>query len=114
MAKKTVKRQASSKTSANGKPKGKKPAKPDCDLPVAQKRTGFRYEATGKLNKQLIDGMGAQPKVIASALLQAKRPVTNAELTEQVSGKLTTRQEPKRVVSFYLVQWRNLGFVKRV
>lgn len=113
MAKKTkdaVKRQASAKRSTTGKPKS---TKPDCELPEALRSTGFHYERTAKLTKELVSGMGAQPKVIAGALLQANRPLTNAELTKAVSSRLSTRQEPKRVVSFYLVQWRNLGLVKR-
>jgi hypothetical protein len=46
--------------------------------------------------------------------MQKIGPATAAEIADQVKDRLKTKQEPQRVVSFYLTAWKKLGIVKAV
>jgi hypothetical protein len=46
--------------------------------------------------------------------MQKLGPATAAEITDQIKGKLKTKQEPQRVVTFYLMAWKKLDLVKTV
>ena len=39
-------------------------------------------------------------------------PATAAEIADQIKDKLKTKQEPQRVVAFYLAAWKKLDLVK--
>jgi len=41
-------------------------------------------------------------------------PATAAEIAGQVKDRLKTKQEPQRVVAFYLTAWKKLDLVKTV
>jgi hypothetical protein len=97
---------------AKAKAKPKAEAKP----PRAKKGESFRtstvYAPSAKLNEKAIEELGDQAKIVAATLVK-KAPVTLAQLAELVTGKLTTRQDPKRVVAFYLTQFKADGLVKK-
>lgn len=71
---------------------------------------GNTYQSTGDGRKKFNDLTG-QGKIVADALV-ASEPITAADLAAKIGGKLETKQEPARVVGFYLSQWKTDGLVK--
>ena len=46
--------------------------------------------------------------------MQKLGPAIAAEIADQIKEKLKTKQEPHRVVTFYLTAWKKLDLVKTV
>jgi len=76
---------------------------------VKRVRQSARYQLTGDLS----DTKSPQQLLIRD-VMQKLGPATAAEIVSEVKGKLKTKQEPQRVISFYLVAWKKLGLVKAV
>jgi hypothetical protein len=53
-------------------------------------------------------------QLLIQAAMKKLGPATAAEIAAQVKDKLETKQEPQRVVSFYLAAWKKLAVVKSV
>jgi hypothetical protein len=85
----------------------------------AKKKTPRRPKGEKQLaNYQLADELpetitGAQ-QILIRDVLRDLGTVNAAQIAEQIKGKLKTKQEPERVVSFYLSEWKKKGFVKAV
>lgn len=69
-----------------------------------------RLYELGDLGDQKFKGQAA---LIVKAL-QDKSPQTVAELAEVIAKDLVTRQDPLRVVSFYISTWKKRGLIKAV
>ena len=54
-----------------------------------------------------------QAQLIINSLVN-KHPVTAQQIADDIKARLTTRQDPLRVVSFYLSTWKKSGLVKVV
>jgi hypothetical protein len=76
---------------------------------VKRVRQSARYQLAGELS----DTKSPQQLLIRDAMKKLG-PATGAEIAGQVKGKLTTKQDPQRVVGFYLSTWKKLGVVKTV
>jgi len=77
--------------------------------PAKRVRQSTRYQIAGELS----DTKSPQQLLIRDAMKKLG-PSTAAEIADQVKGKLNTKQEPQRVVAFYLAAWKKLGVVKAV
>src|SRR5579871_4890266 len=71
-------------------------------------RRGHSYELTAKGRKIEAKELGPQKSVIFPLL---KTPKTAAQIASAVEGKLETKQDTLRVVSFYLAQFKKDGIV---
>ncbi len=76
---------------------------------VRRMRQSARYQLTGELS----DTTSSQQLLIRDAMKKLG-PATAAEIAGQIKGKLETKQEPQRVVAFYLAAWKKLNLVKAV
>lgn len=54
-----------------------------------------------------------QAALIVKTMLD-KHPITAKQITDTIKSRLTTRQDPLRVVSFYLSTWKKSGLVRVV
>jgi hypothetical protein len=72
-------------------------------------RQSARYQLTGELS----DTTSSQQLLIRD-VMKKLGPATAAEIAGQVKERLKTKQEPQRVVSFYLTAWKKSGLVKAV
>lgn len=54
-----------------------------------------------------------QAELIVRTMLD-KHPITAKQITDAIKARLTTRQDPLRVVSFYLSTWKKSGLVRVV
>ena len=52
-----------------------------------------------------------QQKLIIDAMTAAKRPLSTPQIAEEIAGSLQTRQDPQRVVAFYMSVWKKKGMV---
>ena len=89
---------------------GNGPDRPDPQEQPAKEpvqRVTQRYVRTNKEVKE----MKGQGRIILEALEKSDKPLNVSELTEQVKGKFETRQDPERVVGFYLSKWKREGIV---
>ena len=77
--------------------------------PVKRVRQSARYQIAAELS----DTTSPQQLLIRDAMKKLG-PATAAEIAGQVKDKLKTKQEPQRVVSFYLAAWKRRGIVKTV
>ncbi|HTA23017.1 MAG TPA: hypothetical protein VK763_05750 [Terriglobales bacterium] len=77
--------------------------------PAKRVRQSAKYQLAGELS----DTKSPQQLLIRDAMKKLG-PATAAEIAGQVKGKLTTKQTPERVVSFYLAAWKKIGTVKSV
>lgn len=77
--------------------------------PVKRVRQSARYQLAGELS----DTTSSQQLLIRDTMKKLG-PATAAEIATQVKGKLETKQEPQRVVTFYLTAWKKTGLVKAV
>lgn len=75
--------------------------------PVKRVRQTSRYQ----LARELSDIKSPQQLLIRDAMKKLG-PATAAEIAGQVKDKLKTKQDPQRVVSFYLAAWKKSGLVK--
>jgi hypothetical protein len=76
--------------------------------PAAQvPRVTQKYLRTSKEAKE----MKGQGKIVLDALNSADGPMNVEELTAQLKGKFTTRQDEARVVGFYLSKFKRDGLV---
>lgn len=98
-------------TEKKAKAKGKKKAKAKKTNGDAVRKS-TAYAPSAKLTDQAIEELGNQAKVIADAVIK-HAPATLAQLADAVANKLTTKQDPKRVVAFYLTQFKNDGLIKK-
>ena len=65
------------------------------------------YELAGK-EFPAIAGQGA----LIKAALEKRGTATAAEITSDIDGRLQTKQEPHRVVTYYMLMWKSKGLVK--
>jgi hypothetical protein len=66
-----------------------------------------------KLNADAFDGekkLGAQPALIVEAMGQLG-PATVKQIADAIKDRLQTRQDPERVVNFYMSTWKKAGKV---
>src|SRR5690348_6039572 len=101
------KAKAKATTTAKAKAKGKDKAKGQ-----GRGRKSTVYEPSAKLTESAMEDLGSQAKVVAATLVKTA-PTTLSELAKSVASKLTTKQYPKRVVAFYLTQFKSDGLVKK-
>lgn len=67
-----------------------------------------RYELNeSELGEQKFKGQAA---LVVRSLLD-RHPQTAQEIADDIKAKLTTRQEPLRVVGFYLSTWKKAGLI---
>lgn len=55
-----------------------------------------------------------QPALIYDALLSSAEPISTQDIVNYVGGHLKTRQDPTRVVGFYMSVWKKKGLVSAV
>jgi hypothetical protein len=72
-------------------------------------RQSVKYQLAGEPT----DTKSPQQLLIRDAMKKLG-PATAVEIASHVKGKLKTKQEPQRVVSFYLASWKKSGAVKAV
>jgi hypothetical protein len=77
---------------------------------VRRERLTARYELTGDLS----DKVQSPQQLLIRDAMQKLGPATAAEIADQVKDRLKTKQEPQRVVAFYLTAWKKSGVVKAV
>jgi hypothetical protein len=77
---------------------------------VKRERQSAKYELAGELSHKV---QSPQQLLIRDAM-QKLGPATAAEIAGHVKDKLKTKQEPQRVVTFYLTAWKKVGVVKAV
>jgi len=53
-----------------------------------------------------------QAELILNALKAGTEPMTTKAIADVIVSKLTTRQDPERVVAFYMSVWKKKGWVK--
>lgn len=66
-----------------------------------------------KLNADAFEGdkkLGAQPALIVEAMGQLG-PATVKQISDAIKDRLVTRQDPERVVTFYMTTWKKKGLV---
>jgi hypothetical protein len=71
--------------------------------------------ATGKLY-QIVEAkvpqkLGPQPSLIVRTMLDANGGMTVKQIADRIKHKLVTRQDPERVVNFYMSVWKKKGIV---
>jgi|HubBroStandDraft_2_1064218.scaffolds.fasta_scaffold318602_1 hypothetical protein len=77
---------------------------------VAKKvRQSAKYQLAGELSETK-----SPQQLLIRDVLKKLGPSTAAAIANQVKEKLKTKQEPQRVVSFYLTAWKKSGVVKAV
>jgi hypothetical protein len=93
-------------------PKSKKTTKQRAAKKAAVKREGqtAKYQFAGELS----DKIKSPQQLLIRDAMQKLGPATAAEIGDQIKDKLKTKQEPQRVVTFYLTAWKKLGVVKAV
>jgi hypothetical protein len=69
-----------------------------------------RYQLEGDLS----DKVHSPQQLLIRDAMKKLGPATAAEIAGQVKDKLKTKQEPQRVVAFYLTAWKKLDLVKTV
>jgi hypothetical protein len=72
-------------------------------------RQSAKYQLTGEFSNTT-----SPQQLLIRDVLKKLGPATAVEIANQVKDKLKTKQEPQRVVSFYLAAWKKLGNVKTV
>jgi hypothetical protein len=77
---------------------------------VKQVRQPTRYQLAGKLS----DNIKSPQQLLIRDAMQKLGAATAADIAEQVTNKLQTKQTPQRVVAFYLAAWKKVGIVKAV
>jgi len=73
-------------------------------------RTQQKYVRTTKEAKE----MKGQGRIVLDYLNSTTEPKTVTEVTEAVKGGITTKQDPERVVGFYLTKFKRDGLVNAV
>ena len=73
-------------------------------------RTLQKYVRTTKEAKE----MKGQGRIVLDYLNSTTDPKTVTEVTEAVKGAITTKQDPERVVGFYLTKFKRDGLVNSV
>jgi hypothetical protein len=73
-------------------------------------RTQQKYVRTQKEAKE----MKGQGRIVLDYLNATTEPKTVTEVTEAVKGGITTKQDPERVVGFYLTKFKRDGLVNAV
>jgi len=68
------------------------------------------YQLADELPETITSG---QQMLIRDALRELGT-ANAAQIAEQIKGKLKTKQEPQRVVSYYLADWKKRGYVRAV
>lgn len=72
--------------------------------------------AYGKLYRIVEDKvpqkLGPQPGLIVRAMLDNPSGLTVKQIAEKIKDKLVTRQDPARVVNFYMSTWQKKGIVQ--
>jgi hypothetical protein len=83
---------------------------------TAKKATVRREQRTAKyeLAGVLSDKIKSPQQLLIRDAMQKLGPATAAEIADQIKDKLKTKQEPQRVVTFYLTAWKKLDLVKTV
>jgi repressor of nif and glnA expression len=66
------------------------------------------YTLTGEAAKQKF---GVQAALITSAMSETE-PLTTSQITAKIKDRLITRQDPERVVAFYMTTWKKKGIVQ--
>lgn len=67
----------------------------------------YRLDESKLTDKKL----GPQPLLIVRAMMDAGRALTVKEIADMIKSRLVTRQEPERVVNFYMSTWKKKGLV---
>ena len=83
---------------------------------TAKKATARRERQTAKyeLAGDLSDKIKSPQQLLIREAMQKLGPATAAEIADQIKDKLKTKQEPQRVVTFYLTAWKKSGAMKAV
>ena len=92
-------------------PKSKKSARKKA-APKRQKpeKQNVSYE----LADELPETIKSQQQLLIRDAMKKLGPATAAVIAEEIKDKLKTKQEPQRVVSFYLAAWKKRGYVRAV
>jgi hypothetical protein len=77
---------------------------------VQRNQQATKYQLAGDLS----DKVQSPQQLLIRDAMKKLGPATAAEIAEQIKDKLKTKQEPQRVVAFYLTAWKKLGVVKTV
>lgn len=95
------------------KPEAEKPAKKTKEEKAAE-RAAAKQSTVFELTETLPNfKKGGQVELIVESLKKLKTGTID-QITEAIKDKLTTRQDPKQVVSFYMTQMKKAGQVRVV
>jgi hypothetical protein len=75
---------------------------------VTRERQTAKFQLTGELS----DKIKSPQQLLIRDAMQKLGPATADEIAGQIKEKLKTKQEPQRVVTFYLAAWKKVGVVK--
>ena len=91
-------------------PKSKKSAKKK----TPRRPKGEQQLANYQLADELPETVTSGQQILIRDTLRELGTANAAQIAEQIKGKLKTKQEPQRVVSYYLADWKKRGYVKAV
>jgi hypothetical protein len=85
----------------------------------ARKKTASKQQKPGKQPvsyqlAELPETIKSPQQLLIRDAMKELGTANAAQIAEQIKGKLKTKQEPQRVVSFYLAAWKKRGYVKAV
>jgi hypothetical protein len=92
-------------------PKSKKSAKKKT---VTRKPKPDKQAVSYQLADELPETVKSPQQLLIRDAIKELGTANVAQIAEQIKGKLKTKQEPQRVVSFYLASWKKRGYVKAV
>ena len=72
--------------------------------------TARAYELTGRIPED--QKFKGQAQLIVDFMRKSEAPLTVAQTVAAIEKELVTRQDPTRVVSFYMSVWKKKGWVK--
>jgi hypothetical protein len=92
-------------------PKSKKSAKKKT---APRKPRPEKQPVSYQLADELPETIKSPQQLLIRDAMKKLGPATATEIADQIKDQLKTKQEPQRVVSFYLAAWKKRGFVKMV
>ena len=91
-------------------PKNRKSAKKK----TPRRPKGEKQLASYQLADELPETIKSPQQLLIRDAMKELGTANAAQIVEQIKGKLKTKQEPQRVVNYYLADWKKRGYVKAV
>jgi len=92
-------------------PKSKKSARKKT---APRKPRPEKQPVTYQLADELPETIKSSQQLLIRDAMKELGTANAAQIVEQIKGKLKTKQEPQRVVNYYLADWKKRGYVKAV